>query len=210
LGARFSYVVFWTTCLITTTLVFALTGVAVDVAGGRYLLAGYIAIGALLPLLATRGPGWRLAVTAGVCVFALSAIYEARQQSFAVTPPTPSPLQANQLLRYAQKERVTYGYGAYEDALPLTWMMRFKLQVYPVYECAPASHGLCLIPNTAHISTWYATPGGARSLLIVDPSQNAPTVTGADTAFGTPIASTMIGDFSVYVYPYNLDTKLQG
>jgi len=66
LGSRFTYVVFWGTCLACTTAVYLATSAPVDVNGARYILAGYAAIGALLPVLATRGLARRLAVTAGV------------------------------------------------------------------------------------------------------------------------------------------------
>lgn len=208
-GARFAYIAFWATALMTTTAVYLATSAPVDTNGGRYLLAGYVAIGALLPLLATRGLGWRLAVTAGISVFALSAIYQLLQQSFAVTGPTLGPVQAAALTRYAQQEHVSYGYTGYWDAVELTWETRFRLQVYPVTECVPATHSLCAFP-VVKISTWYTSHPRARSLLIVDPAQVAPVVTGVSPAFGRPISSTTIGSLSVYVFPYNIGTKLVG
>lgn len=209
LGARFVHIVFWTACLVTTTVVYIGTSAPVDVTSGRYIVAGYVAIAALLPLLAARGLGWRLAVTAAVSVFALSAVYSMLQQSFADTGPTPSQAQANQLLRFARREGVSYGYAGYWDAIELTWATRFQLPVYPVDECQGATHGLCVFP-TVHISSWYASPVAARTLLIVNPGQIGPTITGVDAAFGPAIASTTIGGFGVYVFPYNLDTKLLG
>jgi len=208
-GARFVHVVFWTTCLVTTTVVYIGTSAAVDVNGGRYIVAGYVAIAALLPLLAARGLGWRLAVTAAVSVFALSSVYNLLQWSFTDMGPTASQADANQLLRYARTEGVSYGYAGYWDAVELTWATRFKLPVFPVYQCQPAVYGLCAF-QIVHISSWYATPAAARSLLIVNPDQMAPTITGVDPAFGSVISETTIGGFGVYVFGYNLDTKLLG
>jgi hypothetical protein len=207
LGARFTYVVFWTACLVTTTAVYLLTSAPQDVNGARYILAGYVAIGALLALLATRGFRWRLVVTAAVSLFAISGVYQTLQLSFAVTPPTPGAAEAGRLLRYAREEHVSYGYGGYWDAMALTWETKFALQVYPVYECAPATNGLCPFPDI-EISSWYTAHPHARSLLIVDPSQQSPSVVGPDAAFGTPVASTTIGDLTVYVFAYNLNTAL--
>jgi hypothetical protein len=209
LGPRFTYVVFWGTCLSCTTAVYLATSAPVDVNGARYILAGYVAIGALLPLLATRGLGWRLAVTAGVSLFALSAVYAVLTQSFAAGAPTPDDTQANALVRYARAEHVSYGYGGYWDAVELSWATRFKLPVFPVYQCSGAPLPLCSF-TTVRISSWYQTPASARSLLIVNPSQLGPAVTGVDPSLGTPIAMTTIGTMSVYVFPYNIDTKLQG
>ena len=207
LDARFAYVVFWATCLITTTAVYLLTSAPQDVNGGRYIIAGYVAIGALVPLLATRGLGWRLATTAAVSVFALSGVYQTLNQSFAVTPPTPGPLQAGELLRFAEREHVSIGYAGYWDAEAFTWETRFKLQLYTEYECDPATSGICGFP-TVQISTWYTTHPHERSLLIVDPSQQSPAVSGLNVAISPPIATKTIGSLTVYVFPYNLNTTL--
>jgi hypothetical protein len=206
-GARFTYVVFWTSCLITTTAVYLATSAPQDVNGGRYILGGYVAIGALLPLLATRGFGWRVAITAAVSVFAISGVYQTLRLSFATSAPTPGAVEASQLLRYARKEHVSYGYGGYWDAMALTWEMRFALQVYPVYECVPASNELCPFPDV-EISTWYTAHPHARSLLLVDPTQQSPTVSAVDAAFGRPLSTAVIGNLTVYVFPYNLDMLL--
>jgi hypothetical protein len=184
--------------------VFLLTSAPVDVNGARYILAGYVAIAALLPLVVTRGFGWRLAVSAAVCVFAISAVYQATTQSFTNTALS----QANLLARYARAQHVTYGFGDYWDADYITWTTRFKLRVYPVVECTP-THGLCIF-RTVYISSSYIPRRHTRSLLIVDPGQVAPTITAVDPALGTPIASTTIGSLSVYVFPYDIATKLAG
>jgi hypothetical protein len=162
-----------------------------------------------VPLLATRSLGWRLAVTAAVGVFALSGVYQTLDQSFAVTSTTPGPLEAGELLRFAEREHVSIGYAGYWDAEAYTWATHFKLTLYPVYECDPATNGICGFP-TVEISTWYTTHTPERSLLIVDPSQQAPTVSGVDAVFGRPIASETIGYFTAYVYAYNLNTRLVG
>jgi hypothetical protein len=203
-GARFAYITFWTTCLLVATAVFLLTSAPVDVNGARYILAGYVAIAALLPLVVSRGFGWRLAVSAGVSVFAISAIYQAATQSFASTALS----QANLLARYARQQHVTYGFGGYWDADYLTWTTKFKLRVYPVVECT-VTHGLCIF-RTVYISSSYIPRRHTRSLLIVNPTQLAPTITGVDPALGRPISSTTIGSLSVYVFPYDIATKLVG
>lgn len=51
---RFAYTAFWGTSLAVTTSVVVLSNVPVDANSARYLLAGYVAVGALLPMLAMR------------------------------------------------------------------------------------------------------------------------------------------------------------
>ena len=140
----------------------------------------------------------------GTSVFAISAIYQTSTQSFASTALT----QASLLARYARAEHVTYGFGSYWDSDYVTWTTRFKLQIYPVVECTP-THGLCIF-RTVYISSSYIPRPHTRSLLIVDPAQIAPTITAVDPALGQPIASTTIGTFSVYVFPYDIAEKLTG
>jgi hypothetical protein len=208
-GPGFTYIVFWGSCLAATTAVYLATSAPVDVNGARYILAGYVAIAALLPLLAARGLGWRLAITAGVSVFALSAIYGLLNQSFAPGAPTPGDRQAAELAAYARAEHVRYGYGGYWDAIELSWGTQFQLPVFPVVECNGTGPSLCSFA-TVRISSWYKTPASVRTMLIVNAGQNAPAVTGVDPGLGAPVATTTIGNLGVYVFPYNIATKFQG
>jgi len=205
-GARFAYIVFWTACLIASTAAFLLTDAAQGLQGARYIVAGYVATGALLPLLARRGLGWRIAVTAGVCLFALSAIYQTIAQP---TLPTaaPGPRQATLLARYAQREHVTRGYAGYWDAYDLTWATNFRIDVTPVIPCHPSDHGLCS-NQIANISSADAPRAHARSLLIIDPDATPDALTGLDPSFGRPISATTIGQLRVYVFPYDIAAKL--
>jgi len=47
-----------------------------------------------------------------------------------------------------------------------------------------------------------------RSLLIVDPDATPNAVTGVDPSFGRPISTTTIGQLHVYVFPYDIASKL--
>jgi hypothetical protein len=199
---RFTYVTFWTASLLSTSAVFVFSNAPIDVNSARYLLAGYIAVGALLPLLAQRSRGWQASVTAGVCVFALIASYQVIRRPFQPQLRFPEPHEATALARFARSEGVKYGYAGYWDAADLTWMSGFGAKVYPVRQCLPSSLVVC--SYNIGISSWYKPRPHTRSMLIVDRKIQLPQVTAPDPNFGPPAATATIGDLTVYVYPYDI------
>ena len=162
-----------------------------------------------MPLLALRSRRSRLVVTAAVCVFAVSAIYAVADRPFDPGRAYPGPHAARALVRFADRERVSFGYAGYWEAASFTWQSKLKVNVYPVYECRrPAALTLC--PFYFHrISTWYSPRPATRSFLIVDPAQ--PFVTGpADPAFGRPEKVYPAGPLKVYVYGYDIASRFAG
>ena len=170
--AALAYLSFWSLSLLCTTLVFILSDAPKDALSGRYLLAGYAALAALLPL-AGAGVRSRRALTAGVCAFALIGTYQVLRAPFTViTSPEvavrfPGPSAAAELKAFAASEHVSVGYGGYWDAEELTWATDFAVPVRPVRTCDPVTHTLCY-PQLGMISSWYQPRSGIRSLLIVD------------------------------------------
>jgi hypothetical protein len=204
-GARFAYVCFWTACLLATSAVFVFTSVPFNAASGRYILGGYVAIAALVGLVAMRGPGWRVAVTAGVCLFALSATYQVLREPEANATGAPEIRAFSALERYAAEHHASYGYAGYWNGPELTWTTAFSLPIYPVEECGP-KHALC--PAGIKISTWYRPRPHTNSLLIIDPSLPESPIRGPDRRFGRPSATATIAGVHVYVFPYDLASRL--
>ncbi len=213
-AARLAYVAFWSQSLICSVLVFVLTDAPKDALSGRYLLAGYAAIAALLPLAGTGTRSRRL-LTAGVCAYALIAAYQVINRPFTViTSPEvavrlPGPETAAQLAAFARSENVSVGYGGYWDAEELTWATHFAVPVRPVRVCSNATHALCY-PQLGMISSWYRPRAGIRSLLIVDSlgtSFNG--ILAADPQLGAPVAERRIGPVDVLVYPYDIASRIR-
>jgi hypothetical protein len=199
----FVYIVFWATSLAISSAAFVLSSATVDVNSSRFLLAGYIAFGALLPLLALRSRGWQASLVAGLCAFALIASYQIVRQPFAPQNRFPTAGTVNRLVRLAQSQRVTYGYASYWDAPDITWLSYFKLPVYPIEQCAPPNLTLCPF-SQVRVSSWYAPRPHTRSMLIVDPQLQRQLVSAPDPALGKPDFTTTIGTLSVYIYPYDI------
>jgi hypothetical protein len=204
-GAVLAYVAFWAASLVLQGLAFIGSSAPVDILSSRYVLAGYVAIAALLPLAALHGPKWRATVTAAVCVFAISQIYQLVRQPFAPGNTFPTQAQAAQLERFATANGVRYGYAGYWDAADVTWLTHFRLQVFPVQTgpCAPV--GVCPSPNV-QISSWYAPRPGIHSLLVADPTQ--PGLTTLVSGLGKPLATTRIGKLTAAIYPFDIASKL--
>jgi hypothetical protein len=204
---RFAYVVFWASSLAISSAVFVFSNAPVDANSARYVLAGYVALAALVPLLATRSRRWQAGVTIGVCVFALIASYQVIRNPFQPQLRFPTPQQARSLARYAESEHVTYGYTGYWDAADLTWMSEFKVKVYPVTQCNSQSLAIC--SYYIGISSWYTPRHGTNSMLVIDHGIQIRSVTAPDPGDGAPIASTNIGDLTVYVYPYDIASRFR-
>ena len=164
-----------------------LSSAPIDSNSARYVLAGYVAVGALLPLLALRNHVWNVAVTAGVCAFALIASYQVIRNPFQPQLKFPTPQQAQALARFAKAEHVKYGYTGYWDAADLTWMSRFDVKVYPVSQCT--SQKLAICPFNIGISSWYKPRPNTNSMLVIDHGIQLQTVTAPSPGDGTPIAS---------------------
>jgi hypothetical protein len=221
-----AYVTFWTTSLVATSLVFVFTDAPRDAQSGRYLLAGYAATAALLPVVASRSPRARSLITAGVCVFALIAAYQLIRRPFVVIRPDasvtiPTSSTATALASFARQEGVSYGYAGYWDAEALTWATDFKVLVRPVRVCSSRSLALCY-PQLGMVSSWYSPKPRTRTLLVVDaagPSlANRPrgrlrarshtVLLAPDPALGKPLVARRLGQIEVYVYPYDIASRL--
>ena len=201
---RRAYVAFWASSLVIQAVVFVVTGIPkFNTGSSRYALAGYVAVTALFPLLARRGARWRAAVTAGVCVFAVSSVVQLARQPFAAFGRYPTPSVAARVLQFARTYHVAYGYAGYWDAPDLTWLTRFDLKIYPIESgCGP--NGICATAP-ARIDTWYSPRPGTRSMLIADSAVTG--VASIDPRLGSPLARTRIGTLTVAVYPSDIASK---
>jgi hypothetical protein len=121
------------------------------------------------------------------------------------TTAQPAGAVANGLLRFARANGLSVGYAGYWDASPLTWELRTKLQVYPVIFCGRV---LCRFPYH-EISSWYTPRPGKRTFLVVDPTLAVLNTLGGPPAnLGKPIATASIQQITVFVYPYDIASRI--
>ena len=201
---RIAWCIFWGSSAVLLSFGFIVSAAPVDIYSDRYLVGLIYAAAALVPLLGGRDVARRLAIAAGTAVFAFSGLVALWQgQVTANIGNYPSDYVSGQVAQIARREHLTIGYAGYWDAAPITWATHLAVKVYPVQPCGA---GLC--PFSIHyISSWYAPHAGIHTFLISDPTQ--PIAASPVAALGKPIAVHQIDELTMYVYPYDIASRLQ-
>jgi len=201
---RIAWCVFWGSSAILLSAGFIASSTPVDIESDRYLVGLIYAAAALVPLLGASGTLRRLAISAGATVFAFTGLLSLLQGTVtANTGNFPSAGVSAQVARIARGEHLTVGYAGYWDAAPITWATHFAVKVYPVQQCGAR---LCKF-DIHYISSWYDTRPGLRTFLIDDPTQ--PVATPPVAALGKPSAVYHIDELTMYVYPYDIASRLR-
>ncbi len=205
-GERFVHTTFWITVLGVGLLVFMIGSPNPWTTDGRYLLGPYVAIAALLPVMIERGLGWRVLVTAGASLFIFSALFQFSIGVKEMAKGYQTAGVARGVAAFAKREHVAVGYGFYWDSLDLMWESNFKVKVYPIQRCSYDPRMMCTFREIS-ISNWDKPHGNVRSMLVINPT--ARQIRRRERAFGPPIASARVGKLMLYVYPYDIATKLK-
>jgi hypothetical protein len=204
--ARETYVVFWSATLLCTVAAFLLTSAPQDVRDSRYLAAAFVAVVALLPVVAPTTRRARLVLLVAVSAYALLALHASIDEGRYAYGTQLTPAELQRLERYAQRQHLAYGYADYATAPVVTWATGLRVQVFPVQPC---SRGLCAF-YLHTISSWYAPHPGARTFLLVDKASQSTylAVTGPSTAFGPPTSRAKLGGLTIYVYDHDIAAHL--
>lgn len=202
-------VTFWGVTLLALSTVYVVTKLSVDKYTSRYLISAFAALTVLVPLAARANPVARGAALAAACIFAFAGLTsQIRGDANRNTSHFPSVAEAKAAARYAVSQKAPIGYAGYWDAAPVTWNSHLAVQAYPVYECTAPAKQLCTF-FLNRISSWYRPHSVNRTFLIVDAKQ--PLVTDPpDPALGNPIGKARFGQLTVYIYPYDIQSKLAG
>lgn len=186
---------------------FLLTAFSANAGNSRYLLGAWVALAALLGILATQRIA-RIALVLGVALF--GALNLRAELATGVPPFGSAPNQqlAGAIERYATAHGASVGYGGYWDASPVTWETHFAIKLFPIQACGFPT-GWCQFYN-ANISNWYVPRRHTRTFLLTDARPGIPLeVAAPPTSFGRPLAGQSLGEgLTIYVYGYDLATKL--
>jgi len=177
-------------------------------AGGHrhesYYATAIFSIAAILPLLIPHGRIARWLIPLGACVFFIGSIVGLKRNYLQVTEPALAHY-AGQVATLAEANHVRTGYAGYWDASSLTWNSHERVLVRPLIECSnPAGAGICPF-FLMRTPSWYV-PMPRHTFLLVDPDQLY--VTSLPPGLGPPIASYSIGPIAMYVYPYDIASRL--
>jgi hypothetical protein len=200
--AREAHVGFWFVAVVLTTSAFVLSNMAA-ISLGRYIVAaGYGVVVLAAVSLAGRGYTARVVAVTGACILVAGSVAALAGRDIASNPGHfPRSADARLITTFVQSEGLKVGYAAYWVAAPLTWESKLGSHVYPVITC-PAAAGLCTYP-WHEISSWYTPRPNTGSFLVVDPRYGP-----VDFKLGDPKGIVTLGDYKVYLYPYDIASKL--
>jgi hypothetical protein len=195
--------VYWCCSATLLTGAFLISATPVDVFSSRYLPGLIYAAAAIIPLMAAGRPVAERAVVVGSCAFALAAVIaiaDGRTVHSANVALTEA--EVNQVIGIAERNHLALGYAGYWEAAPITWSSHMRVAVYPVLAC-----GATLCPFYLHfISSWYTPRPNTRTFLLT--SNALPFVPAPPASLGRASAVYHAGDLTMYVYPYDLASKM--
>ncbi len=202
-AASVGYIVFWALVLICLTGGFMLSSSPINFISARYIAADFVALAALLPVLAPlERRAAHIVVALAISLFlALGLYFDISEITGPASAyPYPNGRTMGAIERYLLAHGATHGYAPYWDAADVTWGTHLRIQAYPLTGCATPL-GVCPMPLN-QISSWYSPSGTRASFLLTDSSttSNIP-VPGS---FGTPVAQTLFGSVHVYVYDHDV------
>jgi hypothetical protein len=202
--ATLAWSVYWAASLVVLSLAFIFSATPEGLSSDRYLVGALYAVAALVPLFARKRIALRVAASVAVTVYAFAGCLALAQQRIA-EPVSPTHQIANEITRIARKEGLTVGYGGYWDAAPITWSTHLGVKVFPVDDCEGNQH-LCAF-ELHQITSWYKPRPRTRTFLLSDSTY--PTPPSAPTPdLGAPVAVHQIGPVTMYVYPYDIASRL--
>lgn len=203
--ARIALVVFWSASAVFLSAAFWVSNLPIDIHASRYLVGLVYAAAVVVPAVASRRIGTYAVALSGTCVVALAAVISmARASAAENSQGFPTPQLASQVSALAAREHAAAGYAGYWDAASITWSSRFRVRVFPVSICDRGQR-LCRF-DLHFISSWYEPRGRGRTFLLADRSLRL--VPAPTPDLGRPSAVYQIGQLTMYVYPYDLATRI--
>lgn len=200
-AARLAFIVYWTVSAAFLTVAFLVSAAPVDLTADRYLVGVIYAAAAVVPAVLVRRRASHAVAVAATIIFALTATISIGKRT-ADQPTLPSDATAKAVERIATQNHVSVGYTGYWDAAPITWATHFRVRAYPVRECGQS---LCRFYQHM-ISSWYVPRAGIGSFLLSDPT--LPAAVSPSSALGAPSAVYRIGRLTMYIYSYDLASKV--
>ena len=203
--ARLAFIVFWCSSAVLLSVAFLLSATPVDIHADRYLVGLIYAAAAVIPVIAAGRPATRAVALVCTCIFALGGVISMAQGTVARNVSGfPSVAVADQIAGLAARNDLKFGYSGYWDAAPITWASHLRVEVFPVSVC---DRNARLCPFDLHyISSWYTPRSGIRSFLLTDPALAL--VSAPTPDLGPPSAVYHVGGITMYVYPYDVATKI--
>jgi hypothetical protein len=198
------HVIYWTFSAVLVCAAFVFSNTAGGTRHESYYATTIFSIAAIVPLLVSSRSLMRWLIPAGVSVFFIGSLAGIKWDYIRMFEP-PLSHYASKIVELARANGTTTGYAGYWDASGLTWNTDEKIRVRPLEHCSnPAGASICPF-YLMRVPSWYV-PQKRRSFLLVDP--NTLDVTTLPGGLGTPIATYSLGPIEMYVYPYDIASRL--
>jgi hypothetical protein len=168
-----------------------------------YYATVLFSVAAVVPLLLSRGTPARWLIAIGTSLFFAASLagLTSNYMNIAEWIERSKP----EVLKIAQANHVTVGYGGYGEASSLTWNTDGHLKVRPLMECEnPEGAGICPF-YIERVPAWYV-PQNRHTFLLVD-SEEA-WVKSLPSGLGKPLAQYAFGSMHMYIYPYDIASRL--
>ncbi len=202
--ARSVHIAYWSVSAACTC---GVTWLAAETRGGSNLHESYcgtviFSVAAIVPLLLSSGAlaRWLLPVGASIYFAASLAGLTGNYLNISAWIAGYAPT----ITRIAEAAHVTAGYGGYEEASSLTWNTDGRVTVRPVMEC-PGSEATACPFYLITPSSWYV-PQRRDTFLLVDGEE--PWLSSLPSGLGKPLASYAFGAMRMYIYPYDIASRL--
>jgi hypothetical protein len=166
-----------------------------------------LSIAAVIPLFVSiRNPA-RWLIPIGSAIF-FAASLASFSDYYVGSLYTRLAADQSTILKLAQANHVTVGYTGYWGATSLTWNSHERVKLRPVHWCPEEEgHALCRFPHDT-VGSWYV-PKARHTFLIVEPNEFASTsITVLPSGLGRPLAAYQLGPVQMYVYPYDIASKV--
>jgi hypothetical protein len=120
----------------------------------------------------------------------------------------PTDRVGAEVISFLTAQGVSRGYADYYNSHPLTHLSEGRIHSYPVLPCRqPVSRELCPFPVNTR-TAWYRPVNGTRSFVLFDADTPTLISTPPPADFGAPAVTGRFGGLSVFVYDYDVGSKL--
>jgi hypothetical protein len=199
------HVIYWTTSAVCVCGAFWL---AAETGGGTDLHNSYYAtvlfsVAAVIPLLMSTGTLARWAIPSLAAVFFAASLIRLTGSylNLGGVPASTAP----EIVKAAEANGATYGYGGYGEGSNLTWYADGRVTSRPLMECeSPTGVNLCPFYMES-IPSWYV-PRQRRTFLLVNSEELW--VSTLPSGLGKPLATYTFGPISMYIYPYDIASRI--
>lgn len=160
-------------------------------------------VAAVIPLLLSARRPARWLLPAGASIFFAASLAGLTSNYLNVSAWIARA--APGITKIAEQYHVSAGYGGYGEGSSLTWNTHGRLTVRPLMECqGPEGMTICPFYLVAPAS-WYV-PRRRDTFLLVDSEE--PWLKSLPPGLGEPLASYALGAMQMYIYSYDIASKL--